>query len=42
MDSGVDPSSYVRGVLQKITPVVKDSVKYSRANEQLLGRVGKD
>lgn len=37
MDSSVDQSSYVRGVLQKITPIVKDNVKYSRANEQNPG-----
>lgn len=41
MDSSVDPSGYVRGVLQKVTPLVKDSVTYNRANK-LLGRVGKD
>lgn len=31
MDSSVDPSGYVRGVLQKVTPLVKDSVTYNRA-----------
>lgn len=40
MDSSVEPSSYVRGVLQKIAPIVKDSVKYSRANEQTPGEGG--
>lgn len=40
MDSSVDPSSYVRGVLQKIAPIIKDNVKYSEANEQTPGEGG--
>lgn len=33
----VNPSSYIGGILQEITHVVKDSITYSRANEQIPG-----
>lgn len=34
------PSSYIGGVLQEITPIVKDSITYSKANEQTPGKCG--